>query len=148
MRFSVEVSAIVHATEVLEKVVRAVRNAVPSDLWPELERSMEIMDLEGHYGNPLKRIKIRAGGRAAEKLVRHVISRLDRADFEALVLTLHRRLDPKESKLYIRLSKQEAYMGRIRCIDGDDVIRIVITVPGVKGLEDVEKLLRILRGEN
>lgn len=146
MRLSVEVSTIVHATEVLDRVLRAVRNTAPADLWPEIERSMEIMDLEGHYGNPLKRIKIRLGGRAAEELARHIMSRLEKADFETLVLTLHRRFDPRESRLYIRFSKQDAYMGRIKCLDGDDVIRVVITIPGVKSSENVEKLLRDLRG--
>lgn len=37
----------------------------------------------------------------------------------------------------MRLSKQDAFLGNIMLMDGDDVIRVSATVVGVKSLRDL-----------
>jgi len=127
-------------------VIIAIKNTTPGDLWNELERNMEILSLEGHYGNPVTRIVTRLKGRWAEGTARYILSNLDRGDFETLIFTLDRRFDGK-GRVFIRLSKQDAYLGKLRIAEGDDIIRIVMTLPGTRKIEDVEKILRSLRGE-
>lgn len=127
-------------------MIVAIKNTTPKDLWNELERSMEISSLEGHYGNPVTRIVARLKGRWAESTARYILSLLDRGDFETLILTLDRRFDGK-GRVFMRLSKQDAYLGKLRIAEGDDIIRIVMTLPGIRKIEDVEKILRSLRGE-
>ncbi|MEM4970960.1 MAG: RNA-binding domain-containing protein [Sulfolobales archaeon] len=134
-----------HATEDLDKVVTAIKNTVPKDLWNELERNMEISPLEGYYGNPVTRIVTRLKGRQAENAAKYILSNLDQGDFETLVFTLDRRFDGK-GRVFIRISKQDAYLGKLRIAEGDDIIRIVMTLPGIRRVEDVEKTLRSLRG--
>ena len=140
-----EISVIAHATEDLEKVVEAIKNSVPRELWGELERGMEVSPLEGHYGNPVTRIVVKLRGKRAEEAMRYIVSKLDRGDFETLIFTLDRRFDGR-GRIYIRLSKQDAYLGKLRVAEGDDVLRIVATIPGARRAEDVEKILRSLRG--
>lgn len=127
-------------------MIIAIKNTTPRDLWNELERNMEISSLEGHYGNPVTRIVTRLKGRWAEGIARYILSNLDRGDFETLIFTLDRRFDGK-GRVFIRLSKQDAYLGKLRIAEGDDIIRIVMTLPGTRKIEDVEKILRSLRGE-
>jgi RNA binding exosome subunit len=141
-----EISAIAHATEDLDRVIAALKNAIPRDLWNELERSMKILSLEGYYGNPVTRIVAVLKGKEAENAVKHILLSIDRSDFETLVFTLDRRFDGK-GRVFIRLSKQDAYLGKLRIAEGDDVLKIVITLPGARRIEDVEKALRSLRGE-
>ncbi|MEM1611519.1 MAG: RNA-binding domain-containing protein [Sulfolobales archaeon] len=146
MRISLlEISTIAHATEDLDKVVAAIKNTIPKDLWNELERNMEISPLEGYYGNPVTRIVARLKGKQAENAAKYILSNLDQGDFETLVYTLDRRFDGK-GRVFIRISKQDAYLGRLRIAEGDDIIRIVMTLPGARRVEDVEKTLRSLRG--
>jgi len=136
---------IVHATEDLEKVIEAVKNTVPEELWGELERNMGVSSLEGHYGNPVVRVVVRLRGKRAEEAMRHILSKLERGDFETLIFTLDRRFDGR-GRVFIRISKQDAYLGKMRIAEGDDVLRIVATIPGARRAEDVEKILRSLRG--
>lgn len=134
-----------HATEDLEKVLAAIKNTVPKDLWGEFEKNVSMDTLEGHYGNPVTRIVARFRGRDAEHVARYIISRFERADFETLIYTLDRRFD-RRSRIYVRISKQDAYLGRIRLMDGDDIIRVMLTIPGVRSASDVERVFRSLRG--
>ncbi|MEM4033004.1 MAG: RNA-binding domain-containing protein, partial [Zestosphaera sp.] len=53
------------------------------------------------------------------------------------VATLHRRVGSKNSIIYLRLSKQDAFSGNIMLMDGDDVIRVSATVVGVRSLKDL-----------
>ncbi len=141
-----EISTIAHATEDLSKVLVAMKNTIPKDLWGEFEKIVGIDTLEGHYGNPVTRIVARFRGRGAEHVARHIFSRFEKADFETLVYTLDRRFDGR-GRIFIRISKQDAFLGRIRLMDGDDIIRVMLTIPGARSVADVERVLRSLRGE-
>lgn len=142
----VEISTIAHATEDLEKVLAAMRNIIPKDLWGEFERVASIDPLEGHYGNPVTRIVARFRGKSAEHVARYILSRFEKADFETLIYTLERRFDGK-GRIFVRVSKQDAYLGRVRLMDGDDIIRVVLTLPGARSVAEVERAFRSLRGE-
>lgn len=142
----VEISTITHATEDLGKVLEAVKNIIPKDLWGEFERIYSMDSLEGHYGNPITRIVARFRGKSAEYIAGYILSRLEKADFETVIYTLDRRFDGK-GRVFIRISKQDAYLGRIRIMDGDDIIRVVLTLPGARSVGFVERVFRSLRGE-
>lgn len=141
-----EISTIAHATEDLGKVLAAMKNTVPRDLWGEFEKIVSIDTLEGHYGNPVARIVARFSGKGAEHVAKYILSRFEKADFETLVYTIDRRFDGR-GRIFIRISKQDAYLGRIRLMDGDDIIRVMLTIPGARKASDVERALRSLRGE-
>lgn len=140
-----ELSVHVHATEDENKVVQAVRNIVSSE--DILKASREVKEvLEGHYSNPITRIRLEISGENAEKLLSRILKALDEHDKRVLVETLDRRYDEKGGRLYIRLSKQDAYLGEVRLMDGDDVIRIMFVFRGAPSISDIRRFLEELQG--
>ncbi len=138
----VELAAHAHATEDVEKVKQAVMSLVPEELRGSARVS--VSTVEGHYSNPITRIVVRLEGRAAEELLRSLASRLGESDKKILRFLLESRYDEKAGRFYLRLGKQEAYMGEVRFVDGDDVVHMVIAVRGSPRRERALRLLEEL----
>ena len=138
----VELSAHAHATEDVNKVVKAMLNLLPPNLRREVEVRKE--PLQGHYSNPIIRITIVVEGERAVSVVKHLGSVLDDYDKEIIEASLASRYDRKTGRVFIRFSKQDAYLGRIRVAEGDDVIRMVITVQGTPDVKVVGEALKAL----
>ncbi len=137
---SVELAVHAHATEDEERVMRALARLVPEDVLKRARVAKTV--LEGHHGNPITRITIVIEGEDAEKTVAHIASLLDEAEKRVLDVNFESRYDEKSGRLFLRFSKQEAYLGRVRLMDGDDVVRVVI---GFRGSPDIRKARRIAR---
>ena len=137
---SVELAVHAHATEDVGKVLEAVERLIPKELRGKARVSR--VSLEGHHGNPITRIEVVLEDEDAEKTVRHIASLMD--DREKLVLdtSFEARYDERSGRLYLRFSKQDAYLGRLRFMDGDDVVRVVI---GFRGAPDSRKARRIAK---
>jgi len=133
-----------HATEDPEKVKKAILNVLP----PELRSAVNVSEvvLEGYYGNPIIRMGVVLRGEDAEKAFKYVIRSLSEGDRGYLLLSLEQRYDRKSNKLYLRLDKQEAYLGRLVLNDGSDTIRISASFSIVRSLDEVRKYIEeILR---
>ncbi len=118
----------VHATEDEQKVVKALLEAIPEDLRSSVKIERE--SYEGHYGNPIIVLSINiTKPEDAEAVLEYILSRLGRGDKGVLLSSLEERVD-KEGSLYFRLSKQEAYEGKLTVYEADDVIRVKV---GYKG---------------
>ena len=116
---------------------------------PEMRSSVSIEEhvAKGYYGNPIRRMRIRVRGREAEDVLRHILGSMEEVDREVLFSTLESRFDPRGSRLYLRVSKQDAYLGKVRLYDGSDAVRVVASfVNARRGLEDVRAYLRSLIG--
>ena len=137
---SVEIAVHAHATEDTGKVLQALMRLLPEDVRGRVKP--RTTQLEGHHGNPITRMEVSVADADAEKTVRHIASLID--DREKLVLdtSFESRYDERSGRLYLRFSKQDAYLGRLRLVDGDDVIRVVI---GFRGSPDVRKARRIAK---
>ena len=133
----VDVRFCAHATEDVEKVVKAVQNTLPSDHIEDI--TFKRSNLEGHYGNPITffetRIKDKETVRA---LVENLSVNLSSLDKEELGRTIHRCVD--KGNLYIRLDKQAAFQGKIKLVTSDP-IRIRIRFRKSK-IEDVIQICR------
>ncbi|BAN90383.1 predicted exosome subunit [Aeropyrum camini SY1 = JCM 12091] len=117
----------VHATEDRDKVVKAL-----SSILPLTGGGFEVVEdvFEGHYGNQIRVITVRLrDGRTALKVLEGILSRLPVHDRRYLLDTLEERVD-KNGVLYLRVSKQDAYLGDVRVYEGDDVIRIAVGFQG------------------
>lgn len=123
---SVEARVHVHATESREKVLKALLEVFPQELrgFVSVEREL----LEGHYGNPIEVLTATLSIRA-EEVLKHLISRLSERDGQLLRATLEDRVD-RGGDLYLRISKQEAFLGRIVLEDSDDVVRVRFNFSG------------------
>ncbi len=137
----VRAQVFVHATEERERVLKALMEVFPEEVRGEVR--IEEERLEGHYGNPIVKIVARVEGEAAAKTFEHILSRLSRIDRQALRGTLEDRVD-KEGTLYMRLSKQDAFLGGLTLYEADDVIRITIHFQGRRraALSAYEEALR------
>ncbi|MEM0014164.1 MAG: RNA-binding domain-containing protein [Zestosphaera sp.] len=133
-------TAFSHSTEDPAKVKQAVLNLLP----PELRSGVIIEEqvAKGHYGNPIILITFRLKERESEVLAfKHVVCSLAVVDRSLLMATLPRRVGAKNSVIHLRLSKQEALLGRAILMDGDDVVRLSATVIGVRRVEDLIKYM-------
>lgn len=105
----VEARAFCHATEDEEKVVAAIRTLLPEG---EVRREK----LEGHFGNPLVSLAVRADSAAAMKdFWRRIAAALGK---EELARELESRID-EDTVFHLRVDKQEAFTGRIARPVGD-----------------------------
>lgn len=120
------IQVLCHATEDCEKVIKAVRNVV-GDAADKLSISSET--LKGHYGDPVTLMRIYLlDEKACEDVFLRILSSL--SEFEREELWSERVKKGRHGgKLYVRLDKQEAFLGRIRQSDKDP-IRVVVEVRG------------------
>lgn len=114
----VEVSAFSHATEDEDKVEKAMKNLLPEenrDLW--LTRKT----LKGYHGDPITIVtgKVRTN-KGATGVLQRVVQELSSLDQQRLLDELEERLDDG-GNLYIRLDKQNAYLGKVRLLETDPV---------------------------
>ncbi len=124
---SLELRVYVHATEDRERVVESLKNVL-GDWWNRARVAEEVY--EGHYGNPVRVITVRIDNiEDANKALDYILSRLGEGDRGVLLQSLEDRVD-KEGTLYFRLSKQEAYLGRLLVYESDDVIRVAVSFQG------------------
>ena len=135
----IEFSVHAHATEDVERVKQALLNLLPEHIRGKVTFS-EIL-VEGHYSNPIRRMTVHISGEDAIKALEYLGSTLDDIEKHALMASLDLRYDRKEGRLYMRFSKQDAFLGRIKLYDGDDVIRVVVVFRGSPKLEDVKRML-------
>jgi len=118
---AIEVSAISHATEDLERVYSALRKVASEEIAKRARTSRQ--DLKGHHGNPIVTLimKIR-GTDLMESFVQRLASRLSDGDKQLLSVELRKHID-NDGNLYIRLDKQAALLGRLS-LKQEDPIRI------------------------
>ncbi|MEM0329647.1 MAG: RNA-binding domain-containing protein [Nitrososphaerota archaeon] len=120
------IQVLCHATEDREKVLRAVGNVL-SGAADKISVSSET--LKGYYGDPVTIMRIYLlDENACEEVFLRILSSLSRLEREEL-WSERAKKGKHGGKLYIRLDKQEAFLGRIRQSDKDP-IRIVVEVRG------------------
>ncbi len=140
---SIYIETYCHATEDLRKVEKAVRNLFPEDLKKKIKFSYE--KLEGYYGNPIIVLRTQINdSERAQKIVKYLASLMDCLDKKHIKETLNLRVDDS-GNLYLRIDKQQAYKGKARVIEHDDVIKFRISfMPHIRKLESVEYYLKKL----
>lgn len=135
----VDVRFFVHATEDLNKVVKAVHQVLPADYVDDIVLKKNA--LRGHYGNPITLFETRIKKKKiVEALVKNVFSNLKEPDKESLLREIDSHVE--EGSLYLRLDKQAAFQGEMRlCIA--DPIRVRIRFRK-KRIEDIVKICQEL----
>jgi len=136
------IQVLCHATEDAKKVLKAVQNVVGAGAVEKLSKSLET--LKGYYGDPVTIMRFFLLEReACEKVFLKILSSLSEAEREEIWRERVKK-GKHGGKLFIRLDKQEAFLGRIRKSDKDP-IRMVIEIRG--SLDSLkEKLEKKLQG--
>lgn len=135
-------STISHATEDKNKVNKALLNVIPPELRNETELSEVI--LKGYYKNEIRIIKTVFRSKKAEEVFRYILRGLDDFSKGIIIATLSNRTDKKGSHMYLRLDKQMAYLGKLMLREGDDVIKITVTLKNVKSIDDIENYIKVI----
>lgn len=135
-------SVFTHATEDLSRVRQALLNIVPQELRGSISITEEVV--KGHHGNEIKIYRFELHGDYALRVLKYIICSLSDGDRSVLLLSVGDRVGDVKSHLYLRLGKQESYMGRLTVRDGSDVVRVAVTVDGCRTLDDVKGFLNDL----
>jgi RNA binding exosome subunit len=115
---SLDVSYLQHATEDDEKVASAVRGMLGT------EAPFESEDLEGHFGNSIRKVSVHLHGEDATRAFTRLTARMPRALRESLVKDIDRLID-EHSSLYLRFDKQRLVQGEITA-GYDEAIRVKV----------------------
>lgn len=136
---SLEFTYVVHATEDPEKLAKSVERLI------SMEPALEVEEMEGHYGNPIKRVRAHITGEDATKAFQKVSAALGREQTSELLGPLGPHLD-EHSALFIRFDKQRFVSGSLRLGSADSVRLKVKPRPFLMG-GDVTRFYADLFGE-
>ena len=114
---SVHARALCHATEVLDRVERAVKNVVG-------EAELETRRTAGHHGNEILVVEAHSTDSGS---VKHLFGKLSSEDRERLISTVDQRLD-EACNLFLRIDKQAAFEGRVTLATSEDSVAVRLKV--------------------
>ncbi|MGC9009584.1 MAG: RNA-binding domain-containing protein [Sulfolobales archaeon] len=136
------ISTIAHATESYEKVEKALINIIDPDLRNIYQNKLFYEDTTGYYKDPIRIYRLKISGEDSERVVKWIMSKLSKSEFETILLSLEDRYDKRSRRMFIRLSKQDAFLGEISLGFDDDIIHVSIGVSNVRSVRDLENYLR------
>ncbi len=114
----IEIRVFCHATEDQQKVETALRNTLPEKLTSEI--AFTNTNLTGHYGNPIFLIETKLTEKMAlPSALERIGSSLSTLDKEQLSSELDQHIE--KNNLYLRLEKQNAFLGNLKLTTNDPV---------------------------
>jgi RNA binding exosome subunit len=115
---SISLRGIVHATEDIEKVKRAIQNLV------SMEVAIKETKMQGHFGNPIIVLHINIEGKkACEQFFKNLKTRLSLEDYQRLKEELPHRVD-SDCYLYLRFDKQALFENQIELASSEDAVAL------------------------
>lgn len=114
---SAKISAIVHATEDVDRVLLALSRVFPGGSLPS---RAETRRFHGHYGNEIRMVDLSIRGATAHSLLEYVWRSLPSFDRASILNDLDKHLDPNNG-LHLRLDKEEVFRGVIRLKEQDPI---------------------------
>ena len=114
----IDIRVFAHATEDVQKVLKAVYNILPTELADEIV--FKKTNLRGHYRNPIVLLETRIKRRDAAKAVfRKLASGLSSLDRELLNSEIRQHFN--KGNLFVRLDKQSAYLNELKLRSDDPI---------------------------
>jgi len=122
---SARLEMFIYPTEDREKALAALINLVPPEVRNRLLMKRE--SFRSHYGYSLEKIRIELSGNDAKAFAKYLEKLSGSNTIQEIIQTLETRTDDRN--LYLRVSKQAAYGGRVELYakDPGGQIRIKIT---------------------
>jgi RNA binding exosome subunit len=114
---SAKISAIVHATEDVDRVLQALSRMFPEGSLPS---KAETRRFNGHYGNEIRIVDLSIRGATARSFLKYLWNGLTSFDRALILDTLDKHLDPSGG-LHLRLDKEEVFRGVLRVKDQDPI---------------------------
>jgi RNA-binding protein len=131
----VDVRVFAHATEDLERVLKAVRNILPTESADTV--TFNKTALTGHHGNPITLFEARIKNKkTARMFLEKLASNLSMVDKEALNGEIAQHVE--SGNLFLRLDKQSAYLGEFRLGSADTIhVRMHFRKPSAEEVIDI-----------
>ena len=114
---SAKISAIVHATEDMDRVLQALSRVFPDGTLPS---KPETRRFNGHYGNEIRIVDLSIRGATVRSFLKYLWMSLASFDRVLILDTLEKHLDPSGG-LHLRLDKEELFRGILRMKDQDPI---------------------------
>jgi len=114
---SARISAIVHATEDVNRILQALNMVIPEG---SFRSKAETRRFQGHYGNEIRMVDISIRGTPAHSFLERLWKSLPSFDRASVLNALDKHLDPSGG-LHLRLDKQEVSRGILRMKDQDPI---------------------------
>lgn len=114
---SAKISAIVHATEDVDRVLHALSQVFPEGSFPS---KAETRRFNGHYGNDIRIVDVTIRGATARLFLIYLWKGLASFDRALILRSLDKHLDPGGG-LHLRLDKEELFRGMFRLKDQDPI---------------------------
>ncbi len=115
---SLDVSLLLHATEDGERVIAAVRGLI------DVDGPLETEEMEGHFGNRIKKVGIHLHGDQATKAFAVLTARMPGGLRKEFARDIDKLID-EHSSLFLRFDKQELVKGEIAA-GYEDAIRLKV----------------------
>lgn len=114
----IDIRTFAHATEDTDKVQTALHNTLPTELIQTI--SFQKTNLTGHHGNPITLFQTRVKDRnTAQSVIQKLAANLSIIDKEQLNNEIKQHLE--KGNLYLRLDKQNAYLGQVKLCQTDPI---------------------------
>ncbi|MBD3405505.1 MAG: hypothetical protein GF411_05140 [Candidatus Lokiarchaeota archaeon] len=137
----VEIRAHALATEVPERVEEAILNLFPESVQKSI--TFNRSETEAHHGYRILILetKIKKKKHCQQTLV-HLLEALSKSDKTFLMKSIRYRIDDR-CKFYLRIDKQQAYLGRVELAKSSDMIRIQFDYINYTGC-DPQEIIHII----
>jgi RNA binding exosome subunit len=106
-----------HVTEDVARVRQALANVLP------FNAPIEEEEVKGYFDNPIVVLKARLDKKAADRYVDFLKEKLPESDLKELIGELPERVT-EDCDFFLRLSKQDAYLGDVRLMYAEDAIAL------------------------
>lgn len=114
---SARISAIVHATEDLDRVLQALGRLFPEGSIPS---KAETGRFHGHHGNEIRIVDVSIRGAPVRSFLDHLWRNLPSLDRASVLSGLDKHLD-SSGWVHLRLDKEEVFRGVLRLKDQDPI---------------------------
>jgi RNA binding exosome subunit len=138
-KLEVTIDVIIHATEDISKFLKSFEDIF------ELDDSFTVNETLGHYENPITMLSRKIDKKQAQKFVGKLIESLPKDQINKLIEEIEERT--VDSRLHIRLDKQEFVNGNIVLSDRD-TIKVKIYTPIYNKKDTVKIFSEIFQNAN
>jgi RNA binding exosome subunit len=114
---SAKISAIVHATEDVDRVLHSLSRVFPEGSLPSRP---ETRRFHGHYGNEIRMVDLSIRGAPAHTFLEHLWKNLSSFDRVSILDALDKYLD-SSGGLHLRLDKEDVFRGILRMKEQDPI---------------------------
>lgn len=143
-----KVSAIVHATEDIDRVLQALAQLFPERSLPS---KAETRRFHGHHGNEIRMVEVSFRGASARSLLEYLWKSLSSFDRASILDALDKHLE-SNGVLHLRLDKEEVFRGVLKMKEQDPIKIQLSFERGIKSdfepNEEVKRLLKSLENSS